>query len=81
MPLGGHRKEFMHKEHNKTGSSGDKWIGSAIKNKGALHKELGVPADKKIPAKKLEKATHSKNTTLKRRAILAETLKSFKNKK
>jgi hypothetical protein len=69
------------KEHmrNTPTKSGD-WIKGAIKKKGALHKELDVPSDKKIPKKKLEKATHSKNPTLKRRAILAETLKSFKNK-
>ena len=31
----------------------EKWIQKAIKKPGALHKELGVPAGKKIPAKKL----------------------------
>lgn len=30
-----------------------KWIQGAIKNPGALHRELGVPMGKKIPAKKL----------------------------
>ena len=55
-----------------------KWIKEAIKHPGALHKELHVKAGEKIPAKKLEKATHSKNTTLARRARLAETLRGFK---
>ena len=32
------------------------WIKGAIKHPGALHKELGVPEGKKIPAKKLAKA-------------------------
>lgn len=41
--------------------------------KGALHRQLGVPMGKKIPAKKLEKATHSTNPLLKKRAVLAET--------
>jgi hypothetical protein len=54
-----------------------KWIKGAIKHKGALHKELGVPEGKKIPAKKLKKAEHSKNPKLKKRAILAETLKKM----
>ena len=54
-----------------------KWIQAAIKHPGALHKELGVPAGQKIPAKKLAKATHSKNPTLARRARLAETLKGL----
>ena len=34
----------------------EKWIQGAIKKPGALHKELGVPEGKKIPAKKLEAA-------------------------
>jgi len=55
-----------------------KWIQKAIKKKGALHKELGVPEGKKIPAKKLAKAAKSKNPTLKKRAVLAETLKKLK---
>jgi len=55
-----------------------KWIKNATKNKGALHEKLGVPEGKKIPAKKLVKAEHSKNTTLRKEANLAKTLKSFK---
>jgi hypothetical protein len=57
-----------------------KWIQGAIKHKGALHKELGVPEGKKIPESKLKKAEHSKNPTLKKRAVLAETLKGLKKK-
>lgn len=56
----------------------NKWIQSAIKNKGSLHKSLGVPEGKKIPEKKLEKAEHSKEPLTRKRAVLAETLKSFK---
>ena len=54
-----------------------KWIGSAIKHPGALHRELGVPEGEKIPEKKLEKAEHSDNPTLRRRANLAKTMKGF----
>ena len=54
------------------------WIKGAIKHPGALHRQLGVPAGEKIPAKKLEKATHSSNPTLAKRARLAQTLKGFK---
>ena len=54
-----------------------KWIQKAIKHPGALHKELGVPAGKKIPAKKLEKAAHAPGK-LGQRARLAETLKKMK---
>ncbi len=54
-----------------------KWISKAIKKPGALHKELGVPEDKKIPAKKLEKAAKASGK-LGQRARLAETLKGMK---
>jgi hypothetical protein len=59
-----------------------RWIQKAIKNPGALHEELGVPEDKKIPKSKIKKAENSKNPTLKKRATLAETLgKMHKGKK
>jgi len=57
----------------------EKWIQGAIKHPGALHKELGVPAGKKIPAKKLKAAAKKKGVEGKR-ARLAETLKSFHKK-
>ena len=52
-----------------------KWIQGAIKHPGSLHKALHVPAGEKIPAKKLEKAAHSKNPSLAKKANLAKTLK------
>jgi len=56
------------------------WIAGAVKKKGALHKELGISTDKKIPAKKL--ATAAKKPGVEgKRARLAETLKSFKKGK
>lgn len=55
-----------------------KWIQRAIKKPGALHRELGVPLGQKIPDKKLEKASHSSDGTLRKRANLALTLKKFK---
>jgi hypothetical protein len=54
------------------------WIAGATKNKGALHRELGVPAGKKIPARKLATAAKSKNPVERKRASLAKTLKGFK---
>ena len=56
------------------------WIQGAIKHPGALHKQLGVPQGQKIPASKLAAATHSSNPTLRRRAILAKTLKKMHGK-
>lgn len=57
-----------------------KWIASATKNKGALHRNLGVPAGQKIPAKKLTKAANSTSPTIRKEAALAKTLKSFSKK-
>lgn len=54
-----------------------KWIRSAIKHKGALHRQLGVPEGEKIPDDKLRKAANSDNPTLAKRAQLAETMKGF----
>ena len=60
------------------GMAGDSghWIAGAVKHKGALHKQLGVPQGEKIPAGKLAAAA-KKGGTLGRRARLAETLKSL----
>lgn len=55
------------------------WIAGAIRHKGALRKTLGVPAGKKIPEKKLEKAEHSKNPVTRKRANLAKTLKGLRS--
>jgi hypothetical protein len=64
-------RQMMHKK------SPEKWIQGSINpaNKGALNRELGVPEGKKIPERKLEKAEHSKNLTLRRRANWAENVK------
>ena len=59
-------------------AKGGNWIAGAIKHKGALHRDLGVPMGKKIPAGKLAKAEHSSNPTIAKRARLAKTLPSFK---
>lgn len=51
-----------------------KWMKKAFsKHEGKLHKRLHVPQDEKIPASKLEKATHSSDASLKREAVLAKT--------
>lgn len=52
------------------------WIQGAIKHPGSLHRELGVPAGEKIPAKKLATAA-SKGGKEGARARLAETLKGL----
>lgn len=57
-----------------------KWIQKAIPNshKGALHRELGVPEGKKIPAKKLTKAAKSSNPKLRKQVNLARTLSGLR---
>ena len=55
----------------------EKWIQKAIKKPGALHKELEVPAGKKIPSAKLAAAA-KKPGKIGKRARLAETLKGLK---
>lgn len=57
-----------------------KWIQSAIKKPGALHKALHVKEGEKIPEAKLKKAEHSKNPKTRKRAVLAETLKKMHKK-
>jgi hypothetical protein len=61
-------------------SGGGNWIAGAIKHPGALHKSLHVEQGEKIPAAKLAKAAHSKNSKLAARARLAETLKKLPHK-
>jgi hypothetical protein len=53
------------------------FIQKAIKHPGALHRQLGVPQGKKIPAGKLAAAA-KKGGKLGQRARFAQTLKGFK---
>lgn len=53
-----------------------KWIQAMHMKKGALHKELGVKAGSKIPAKKLNEAA-KKGGKEGKRARLAKVLKGF----
>lgn len=65
-----------HFSERKKAAAGN-WIQDAIKKPGSLHKTLGVPAGQKISMTLIEKAEHSRNPTTRRRAHLAETLRSF----
>jgi len=58
----------------------DKWIQKAIdpSKKGALRKTLHIKKGQVIPEAKLKKAEKSKNPTTRRRANLAQTLKSLR---
>lgn len=48
------------------------------KNKGLLHKKLGVAQDRKIPASKIEKAENSSSPKLRKEAQFAENAKKWK---
>ena len=54
----------------------EQWIQKAIKKPGALKKALGVPADKKIPAKKLA-VKFTDSPKMAKRKTLAKTLRGF----
>lgn len=53
------------------------FIQKAIKKPGALHSQLGIPKNKKIPAGTLSKAAKTPGK-LGQRARFAQTLKSFR---
>jgi hypothetical protein len=53
------------------------WIAGATKNKGGLHKSLGVPAGKTIPKAKIAAAA-KKPGKVGKQAKLAETLEKMK---
>lgn len=61
----------------------DNWIKGATKNKGALHRKLGVPEGEKIPAKKLAAAKKkaAPGSTLSKELNLAKTLGKMRKKK
>lgn len=71
--------EPIHKRASGGASPRGRWIQNAIRHPGALHKALRVPAGQRIPEEKLEKAEHSNNPTMRKRANLAETLKNFRH--
>ena len=50
------------------------WIAGATKNKGSLHRALGVDPNKKIPAAKMREAARSRNPRIQKMATLAHTL-------
>ncbi len=61
--------------------SKEKFIQDMHMKKGSLHKSLHVKEGEKIPESKIKKAEHSKNPTLRKRAVLAETLGKLRKKK
>ena len=59
---------------------GGNWIAAATKNKGGLHRALGVPTDKKIPSKDLT-VEPGDSVKLKRQKVLAKNLKKIAAKR
>ncbi len=54
--------------------SGNKFIKSAIKHPGSLHRALGVPQSQTIPTAKIEAAAKSSDPNLAKKARFAMTL-------
>lgn len=48
--------------------------------KGKLHRELGIPTDQKIPAKRLDQATRSADPEIRRDAKRAKVMKGWNHK-
>lgn len=69
--------EITFEESDSMDEAKKKWIQKAISKPGALHKQLGVPAGKKIPASKLAVAA-KKGGKVGQRARLAMTLRKLK---
>mgnify|MGYP003703694631 FL=1 len=55
------------------------WIAEATKNKGGLHRSLGVPEGQKIPASKIAAAA-TKGGKVGKQARLAQTLSKLRKK-
>lgn len=58
-------------------AKGGKFIQDMHMRKGALHEQLHIRKGQKIPERKLEKAAHSDNPKLRKRANLAMTLEKL----
>ena len=56
-----------------------RWIQKATKNKGGLHRSLGVPAGQKIPKAKIAAAA-KKGGRIGKQAKLAQTLSKMKKR-
>lgn len=69
-------KKRLDRQGRKSGDGN--FIAGAIKHPGALHRDLGVPQGEKIPAAKLDAATHSSDPKVARRANFAKTMKKMR---
>jgi len=50
-------------------------------HKGELHRALGIPQGQKIPAQRIEEATHSTNPHMRAMAHFAKNARGFKHGK
>jgi len=75
-------ENLIHTFKNLEKEMSKKFIQEAINpaHKGSLRKALHVKKGENIPAAKLAKAEHSKSPSLKKKAVLAETLKKMHKK-
>ena len=76
-----HAADFVKRAGYKVGGEVKRdFISDMHMKKGALHRELHVSEGKKIPEDKIEKASHSSNLKLAKRANLAKTLGKLRKK-
>lgn len=65
-------------KHSHQNHPNPNWIAKATGNKGGLHKSLGVPVGKTIPAPKVNSAVAGNyGPKAKKQALLAKTLKGL----
>ena len=68
------------KLHRVKNMSDKNWAADAFKNKGGLHRSLGIKEGHKISESRLDKACHSKSPKIRKQANLAKTARSFKHR-
>lgn len=71
--------QFAMQKRKKKRSSGN-FIKGAIKHPGSLHSALHIPQNQTIPASKIAAAANSSDANLRRKAVLARTLKGLSKK-
>ena len=78
--LVGDKDNYHHEDYSPTEKSEFHRSMSSL-HTGGLHRALGIPEGEKIPLSKIEAATHSDNGHLKKMAVMARSMHSWKHGK
>jgi hypothetical protein len=76
----GDKDNYHHEDYSPTEKSEFHRSMSSL-HTGGLHRALGIPEGEKIPLSKIEAATHSDNGHLKKMAVMARSMHSWKHGK